>query len=68
MLSTLVTIPTVDGTFLEVETIVPPSTPTRLGRTLRTIRSVLRELRIRLEDETRETYIAAVLAGGTAGS
>jgi adenylate cyclase class 2 len=43
ILATLVTVPTVDGTFLEVETIVPPSTPTRLGRTLRTIRSVLRE-------------------------
>jgi len=55
MLATLVTIPTVDGTFLEVETIVPPSTPTRLGRTLRTIRSVLRELRVRSRSRSCST-------------
>jgi adenylate cyclase class 2 len=59
MLATLVRVPEIDGTFLEVETLVDEDD---LGAALDDIRAVLEELGIGVEDLTRETYTDAVAA------
>jgi adenylate cyclase class 2 len=59
MLATLVRIPEIDGTFLEVETLVNEDDITAA---LDDIRTVLTDLRIGPEDLTRETYTGAVAA------
>jgi adenylate cyclase class 2 len=59
MLATLVRVPEIDGTFLEVETIVDEDEVTAA---LDDIRAVLAELGIGPEDLTRETYTGAVAA------
>ncbi|MFC9846479.1 class IV adenylate cyclase [Streptomyces sp. NPDC060223] len=59
MLATLVRVPEIDGTFLEVETIVDEDDVTAA---LDDIRSVLAELGIEPEDLTRELYTDAVRA------
>lgn len=59
MLATLVRVPEIDGTFLEVETLVDEA---ELSAALDGIRAVLGELGIRAEDLTRETYTGAVAA------
>ncbi|MER7464154.1 class IV adenylate cyclase [Streptomyces sp. NPDC097981] len=59
MLATLVRLPEVDGTFLELETLVAEEDlPGALGD----VRAVLAELGIRAEDLTRELYTDAVRA------
>jgi adenylate cyclase class 2 len=64
MLATLVRVPEIDGTFLEVETLVEED---EVNVALDGIRAVLAELGIGPQDLTRETYTAAVAAqrGGT---
>lgn len=59
MLATVVTVPQIDGTFLEVETII--AVPGDLTPALDAIREVLAELGIPRNDETRDTYTAAVI-------
>ncbi|MEV4453589.1 class IV adenylate cyclase [Streptomyces mirabilis] len=59
MLATLVRVPEIDGTFLEVETIVDEDDVTAA---LGDVRAVLSELGIGPEDLTRETYTGAVAA------
>ncbi len=59
MLATLVRVPEVDGTFLELETLVEAKD---LTRALDDIREVLAELGIGPQDLTREQYTAAVKA------
>jgi adenylate cyclase class 2 len=59
MLATLVRVPEIDGTFLEVETIVDEDDVTAA---LDDIRAVLAELGIGPEDLTRELYTDAVAA------
>ncbi|MFJ3826251.1 class IV adenylate cyclase [Streptomyces nodosus] len=59
MLATLVRVPEIDGTFLEVETIVDEGD---LAAALSDIRGVLEELGIGPQDLTRETYTGAVAA------
>ncbi|WP_031486587.1 class IV adenylate cyclase [Streptomyces bicolor] len=59
MLATLVRVPEIDGTFLEVETLVDED---KVQAALDDIRSVLAELGIGAEDLTRETYTGAVAA------
>ncbi|WP_020141118.1 class IV adenylate cyclase [Streptomyces sp. 351MFTsu5.1] len=59
MLATLVRVPEIDGTFLEVETIVDEDD---VPAALDDIRAVLAELGIAPEDLTRETYTGAVAA------
>ncbi|MET9037662.1 class IV adenylate cyclase [Streptomyces mirabilis] len=59
MLATLVRVPEIDGTFLEVETIV---TEDDLTAALDDIRAVLADLGISPEDLTRELYTDAVAA------
>ncbi|MER6530974.1 class IV adenylate cyclase [Streptomyces sp. NPDC001508] len=59
LLATLVRVPEIDGTFIEVETIVDEDD---LGPALQTIRAVLADLGIGPDDLTRETYTAAVAA------
>ncbi|MER5470863.1 class IV adenylate cyclase [Streptomyces sp. NPDC002685] len=59
MLATLVRVPEVDGTFLEVETIVDEDD---VAAALDDIRAVLAELGIGPEDLTRELYTDAVRA------
>ncbi|MGW0368580.1 class IV adenylate cyclase [Streptomyces coeruleorubidus] len=59
MLATLVRVPEIDGTFLEVETLVDDD---ELASALDDIRSVLTDLGISPEDLTRETYTGAVAA------
>ncbi|GCB49629.1 class IV adenylate cyclase [Streptomyces sp. NL15-2K] len=59
MLATLVRVPEIDGTFLEVETLVDEDEVTEA---LDDIRAVLAELGIGPEDLTRETYTGAVAA------
>lgn len=59
MLATFVTVPELDGTFLELETIADPEdTQTALAD----IRAVLQQLGITSEDLTTEQYTDAVLA------
>ncbi|MFE1412691.1 class IV adenylate cyclase [Streptomyces sp. NPDC058746] len=67
MLATLVRVPEVDGTFLELETLVDER---ELAGALDDVRKVLTELGIGAQDLTREQYTAAVKArrlSGTAG-
>ncbi|MFC9296111.1 class IV adenylate cyclase [Streptomyces sp. NPDC057011] len=59
MLATLVRVPEVDGTFLELETLADEQD---LGAALGDVRTVLAELGIRSEDLTRELYTDAVRA------
>lgn len=59
MLATLVRVPEIDGTFLEVETLVEEHEVTAA---LDDVRAVLAELGIGAEDLTRETYTGAVAA------
>jgi adenylate cyclase class 2 len=59
LLATLVHVPEIDGTFLEVETLVPEAD---LMAALDNIRAVLADLGIGPEDLTRETYTGAVAA------
>ncbi|MGD0937390.1 MAG: class IV adenylate cyclase [Streptosporangiaceae bacterium] len=58
MLATVVTVPEIDGTFIELETIVPKREVTAA---LRDIRAVLHELGITDEDLTTEQYTDAVM-------
>ncbi|MEV7088447.1 class IV adenylate cyclase [Streptomyces sp. NPDC093085] len=59
MLATVVRVPEVDGTFIEVETLVAE---TEVGAALEDVRTVLAGLGIPAADLTRETYTAAVRA------
>jgi adenylate cyclase class 2 len=59
MLATLVRVPEIDGTFLEVEALVDEG---QVPAALDDIRAVLTELGIGAEDLTRETYTGAVAA------
>ncbi|MFD0003583.1 class IV adenylate cyclase [Streptomyces sp. NPDC127178] len=59
MLATLVRVPELDGTFLEIETLVEES---EVSAALDDIGSVISELGVGLEDLTRETYTDAVAA------
>lgn len=59
MLATLVRVPEVDGTFLEVETLVHPD---HVQAALADVREVIAELGICGEDLTRELYTDAVRA------
>ncbi|OLZ62874.1 adenylyl cyclase [Streptomyces sp. IMTB 2501] len=59
MLATLVRVPEIDGTFLEVETLVEEDD---LASALNDIRAVLTNLGISPKDLTRETYTGAVAA------
>ncbi|MFE5627319.1 class IV adenylate cyclase [Streptomyces virginiae] len=59
MLATLVRVPELDGTFLELETLVEDE---ELQGALDDIRAVLAELGIGADDFTREQYTAAVRA------
>lgn len=59
LLATLVRVPEIDGTFLEVETLVAEDEVTAA---LDDIRAVLADLGIGSEDLTRETYTGAVAA------
>lgn len=59
MLATLVRVPEIDGTFLEVETLVDEDD---VPSALDDIRNVLAGLGIGAEDLTRETYTGAVAA------
>jgi len=59
LLATLVRVPEIDGTFLEVETLVDED---GVSGALDDIHSVLIELGIGTEDLTRETYTGAVAA------
>ncbi len=59
MLATLVRVPELDGTFLEIETLVEESD---VAPALDSIRAVLAELGIEAEDLTRELYTDAVAA------
>jgi adenylate cyclase class 2 len=58
MLATVVTVPEIDGTFIELETIVPEREVTAA---LRDIRAVLHELGTTDEDLTTEQYTDAVM-------
>ncbi|MFJ6540481.1 class IV adenylate cyclase [Streptomyces sp. NPDC091385] len=59
MLATLVRVPEVDGTFLELETLVDKAD---VHGALADVRAVLLELGISEDDLTRETYTSAVAA------
>ncbi|MFD0413115.1 class IV adenylate cyclase [Streptomyces sp. NPDC127108] len=59
MLATLVRVPEIDGTFLEVETLVGED---HVATALDNVRAVLAELGIGAEDLTLETYTGAVAA------
>ncbi|MES5823545.1 class IV adenylate cyclase [Streptomyces sp. RG80] len=59
MLATLVRVPEIDGTFLEVETLVAER---EVGSALDAIREFLKGIGIQAEDLTRETYTGAVAA------
>jgi adenylate cyclase, class 2 len=59
MLATLVTVPELDGTFLEVETMTPDGS--NLSAALAAIRAVLGHLGITDSDLTTEQYTAAVM-------
>ena len=60
LLATLVDVPELDSTYLEVESIA--DTEEQVGPALDTIRTVLAELGIDRADETTETYTDAVAA------
>lgn len=57
MLATVVTVPEIDGTFVELETMADPAD---VGRALGDVRQVLAELGILDEDLTAEQYTDAV--------
>ncbi len=59
MQATLVTVPELDGTFLEVETIADDEDD--VGTALSAVRSVLAELGVRDDDVTTEQYTEAVM-------
>lgn len=59
MLATLVQVPELDGTFLEVETLVDED---QVDAALDDVRAVLADLGIGPDDLTRETYTGAVAA------
>ncbi|WBO69309.1 class IV adenylate cyclase [Streptomyces camelliae] len=59
MLATLVRVPEIDGTFLEVETLVDEAD---LAAALEDVRAVLADLGLGPEDLTRETCTGAVAA------
>ncbi|WP_432133171.1 MULTISPECIES: class IV adenylate cyclase [unclassified Streptomyces] len=59
MLATLVRVPEIDGTYLEVETLVAEA---EVAPALDDVRAVLTDLGIGAEDLTRETYTSAVAA------
>jgi adenylate cyclase class 2 len=58
-LATVVTVPELDGTFIEVETLVPED---RVSEGLATVRTILTGLGIEEADLTTEEYTAAVMA------
>ncbi|UYB40327.1 class IV adenylate cyclase [Streptomyces sp. Je 1-4] len=60
MLATLVQVPEIEGTFLEVETMVPEEK--ELSSALDDVRSVMSELGIGVDDFTTELYTDAVVA------
>ncbi|MEU9122469.1 class IV adenylate cyclase [Streptomyces sp. NPDC048506] len=60
LLATLVQVPEIEGTFLEVETMVPEEK--ELSSALADIRSAMDELGIRADDFTTELYTDAVAA------
>ncbi|GAA0387993.1 class IV adenylate cyclase [Streptomyces luteireticuli] len=64
MLATLVTVAELDGTFLELETLVNES---EVADALDDLRTVLCELGVDLEDLTRELYTDAVAAKRASG-
>lgn len=66
MLATLVQVPEVEGTFLEVETMVPEEK--ELSSALDDVRSVMSELGIDGDDFTTELYTDAVVARRQRGS
>jgi adenylate cyclase class 2 len=57
--ATLVTVPELEGTFIEVETMSPSTGD--LGAALDVIRALLAELRIPASDQTSELYTDAVM-------
>ncbi|MHA5054230.1 class IV adenylate cyclase [Streptomyces sp. SD15] len=59
MLATLVRVPEIDGTFLEIETLVEESA---VSAALDVVRAVFADLGVGMEDLTRETYTGAVAA------
>lgn len=59
MLATLVRVPELDGTFIELETIVPEE---ELKDALRDVRHVLDDLGVQERDLTTELYTDAVAA------
>jgi adenylate cyclase, class 2 len=59
MLATVVTVPEIDGTFIEIESIVAEAD---VSQALDDVRSVLSELGIERDDETTDTYTGAVRA------
>jgi adenylate cyclase, class 2 len=66
LLATVVEVPQIDGTFIEVETLIPDSDD--LDAALGLVRDILDELGITRADETRDTYTGAVLAAQRAGA
>ncbi|MDT3395423.1 class IV adenylate cyclase [Streptomyces sp. B1866] len=62
MLGTLVRVPEIDGTFLEVETLIGEDEGGELQSALADVRAVLRDLGIEDEDLTQERYTDAVAA------
>jgi adenylate cyclase, class 2 len=58
MLATVVTVPEIDGTFIELETVVPES---ETSAALDDVRAVLGELGVADEDLTTEQYTDAVI-------
>lgn len=66
-LATLVQVPEIEGTFLEVETMVPEEEK-ELSLALNDVRSVMGELDIREDDFTTELYTDAVAAHRAPGA
>jgi adenylate cyclase class 2 len=60
MLATVVRLPEIDGTFIEIETLVDENDD--VSAALEDVRTVLAELGVEREDETTETYTGAVRA------
>lgn len=60
LLATVVSVPQIDGTFIEVESVVAGTDDP--GSALEVIRTILGELGIDRAEETRDTYTDAVLA------
>lgn len=65
MLATVVTVPEIDGTFLELETLV--NTEDDLGNALADLRTVLAELGVSSDQLTTELYTDAVNASRRVG-